>query len=456
MSNLSVSESRVKIGATPSDHVINLDGGVTRVTADTSIKNYANPNTLEFTLASLKVDSTNSINFKIYVITQSTSITVSSAISNANILVVGGGGAGGSDNSGGGGAGGLVFAENISISSGTYPITVGSGGTGNVDQNTGQNGGNSTALGLTALGGGGGAAGDTGGEASDGGSGGGGEGEGNRGPGSGLQPGTNSGFTGLVYDAGHDGGLPMAGDDGSGGGGGGAGEVGANATSSKSEPGNGGDGLDMSSYFGNSVGDNGYFAGGGAGGVGNASGVPPEGYGTGGLGGGGDHGKGNAAGAYYGGDGLPNTGGGGAAGSWTGSTMRSSGDGGSGIVIIAYPSTQGDLITGHDSSYNEGGSVYTDLSSQNLVELTYNSESGFTLPQPIINTQRINSFKTYSNSAISGLITRIQSVSNISDYELDGSITLTNTRTITTGASSGGDGDGGSEPVSSGPIQTWY
>lgn len=94
-----------------------------------------------------------------------------------------------------------------------------------------------------------------------------------------------------------------------------------------------------------------------------------------------------------------------------------------------------------------------DLSSQNLVDTTYVYDSGFTLPQPIINIQRVNSFKNYSNSAISGLITRIQSVSNISDYELDGAIALTNTRSIVSDVSGGG---GGSEPVSSGPIQTWY
>tara|TARA_B100002019_G_scaffold15007_1_gene11921 strand:+ start:366 stop:1403 length:1038 start_codon:yes stop_codon:yes gene_type:complete len=51
-----------------------------------------------------------------------------------DILVVGGGGSGGAGTpgnaSGGGGAGGVAYLPNISLSAGTYPVTVGDGGTG--------------------------------------------------------------------------------------------------------------------------------------------------------------------------------------------------------------------------------------------------------------------------------------------------------------------------------------
>ena len=46
----------------------------------------------------------------------------------ADILVVGGGGGGGADIGGGGGAGGLVYQKNVSMSAGTYTVTVGAGG----------------------------------------------------------------------------------------------------------------------------------------------------------------------------------------------------------------------------------------------------------------------------------------------------------------------------------------
>jgi hypothetical protein len=45
-----------------------------------------------------------------------------------DILVVGGGGSGGGDMGGGGGAGGVVFQKGVSVSRGTYTITVGAGG----------------------------------------------------------------------------------------------------------------------------------------------------------------------------------------------------------------------------------------------------------------------------------------------------------------------------------------
>jgi len=77
-------------------------------------------------------------------------------------------------------------------------------------------------------------------------------------------------------------------------------------------PQSGGDGRDMSSYFGTGFGENGYFAGGGGGGG-------QEGTANGGIGGGGDGNGQNA---------QANTGGGGGG--------HAGGDGGSGIFLIRY------------------------------------------------------------------------------------------------------------------------
>ena len=54
-----------------------------------------------------------------------------------DILVVGGGGSGGAtppgNGSGGGGGGGVAYLPNITLSAGTYPVTVGPGGAGSPD-----------------------------------------------------------------------------------------------------------------------------------------------------------------------------------------------------------------------------------------------------------------------------------------------------------------------------------
>lgn len=88
-----------------------------------------------------------------------------SGIFTIEVLVVGGGGGGGADVGGGGGAGGVAHNSSIIIGPGTYPVTVGSAGTGGIGPNpssvcgtsgrTGFNGGPSTFNGITALGGGG-------------------------------------------------------------------------------------------------------------------------------------------------------------------------------------------------------------------------------------------------------------------------------------------------------------
>ena len=63
----------------------------------------------------------------IHTFTSSGAFTLTDGAPTCDILIVGGGGAGGQDVAGGGGAGGMVEGS-ISISPGTYPVTVGDGG----------------------------------------------------------------------------------------------------------------------------------------------------------------------------------------------------------------------------------------------------------------------------------------------------------------------------------------
>ncbi|HLJ88723.1 MAG TPA: hypothetical protein VKZ53_18030, partial [Candidatus Angelobacter sp.] len=98
---------------------------------------------------------------EIHIFTSSGSFSLngSNAVSAQVLLVAGGGGAGaGSVNNwggGGGGAGGVVNIGSLSLSPGTYSVTVGGGGSGGASSNAnGQNGGNSTFSSLTAVGGG--------------------------------------------------------------------------------------------------------------------------------------------------------------------------------------------------------------------------------------------------------------------------------------------------------------
>jgi hypothetical protein len=196
------------------------------------------------------------------------------------LLVAGGGGATG----GGGGGGGGVLAGTTTAAASTHGITVGAGGNNSVGH--GGNGGDSIAFGFTAVGGGGGGA--------NGGSGGGQDGPGSIGNG--------------TLGQGHDGGSAIM--THANGGGGGAGSAG----SSK----DGGNGA-TSSISGSSV----TYGGGGGGGA------DATGAGTGGTGGGGAGGTNTAAGS----NGTNGLGGGGGA-TWIG---PNGGVGGSGVVIISYP-----------------------------------------------------------------------------------------------------------------------
>ena len=250
--------------------------------------------------------------YKIHTFTTSGTFTIASNPGSRTfevLVVAGGGGGGGSHGGGGGGGGGVVSSTGVVAPNGVYTITVGGGGTGGSAPVAGND---SSALGLTAVGGGRGGQ-ETNAPGGNGGSGGGGSGDTNA-----PYRAAGSGTAGQGYGGGT-GNNTIASTYGVGGGGGGAGQVGANATNSGG--GNGGNGV-SSSISGSVV----YYAGGGGGGgwVGIVNG------GIGGLGGGG-----NTVSGSSGLPGTPNSGGGGA-GSDASASPRNGGNGGAGIVIIRY------------------------------------------------------------------------------------------------------------------------
>ena len=105
----------------------------------------------------------------VHTFTQSGTLSVSGS-GTVELLAVGGGGGGGAINekrAAGGGAGGLVHMAAVPVSAGSYSITIGAGGA------VGANGGDTSALGVIAHGGGAGTRGDTTAQGAAGGSGGG-------------------------------------------------------------------------------------------------------------------------------------------------------------------------------------------------------------------------------------------------------------------------------------------
>lgn len=92
---------------------------------------------------------TTSGNYKYHTFTSDDTFSVTSVPSGRtiDILLVGGGGGDGG-NYGGGGGGGLIIREGESIGTGSYSVVIGQGGS------TGNNGGDTVAIGFTALGGG--------------------------------------------------------------------------------------------------------------------------------------------------------------------------------------------------------------------------------------------------------------------------------------------------------------
>ncbi len=244
--------------------------------------------------------------------------------SNIAVLVVGGGGSGSNSNgSSGGGAGGVVYNSAFPVSIQSYVVTIGAGGSGGgaipTNGNDGQNSAFNT---LTAYGGGHGSRDNVNG--GNGGSGGGGGGP------------TGLGGVG-VGGQGYGGGDGMFGING-GGGGGGCGGVGGSAT-----PTNGGNGGNGCTYTisGSAV----TYAGGGGAGVTVDGGTG----GIGGSGGGGDHAS-NA---------IANTGGGGGGGDYP---SLQGGSGGSGIVIVSYP-TGSLTATGGAITTAGGNTIHTFTSS---------------------------------------------------------------------------------------------
>jgi hypothetical protein len=255
-------------------------------------------------------------------------------------VVVAGGGGGGSGTGpfGAGGGGGGVVPLTGSLGAGSYPIVVGAGGTGGapgVGVAAATNGGNSSAFGSTAIGGGrGGQSAPPGDPTRAGGSGGsGGGGADNQPGGSGTAGQGNAGAT-------NTGTLSGAG------GGGGAGAPGAAVSGDLG--GNGGDGV--------AWGGVGTYGGGGGG---NGA----QGFGQGGAGGGGRGGAGGNPAA----DGAPNTGGGGGGGT---TAAGVGGHGGSGVVIILY--TAGSI-------YATGGSI-TSFGAYTMH--TFTSSGTFTVTDP--------------------------------------------------------------------------
>lgn len=276
-------------------------------------------------------------------------------------LIVGGGGGGGSsttnnnDGCGGGGAGGMLEGV-ATVTAQSYTITVGGGGAGvNAALTPGGDGGNSSAFGITAIGGGGGATQNTAGRS--GGSGG--------GAGNGGGSGPYAGGPGTSGQGNAGGNITTGGNNWVGSGGGGAGSVGISGDQGIGNQGTGGQGR-ISSITGANV----FYAGGGAGGAaggrlgggGGNSGDAP----LGGRGGGGDGGYelGKAP------NGSPNTGGGG--GGAAGNTNAYGGDGGTGIVIVRYKKNKSLTVapTVLKGSMPSGGGFTAENPAESAVQIT--------------------------------------------------------------------------------------
>jgi hypothetical protein len=269
-------------------------------------------------------------------------------------LVIGGGGAGTSGMAGGG-AGGYQYNSSFAITAGAYSIVIGSGG--NQYGSPSYNGGNSTFSIVTANGGGGGGG-------SNGGSGGGSAGGGT--------PGT--GIAGQGYGGGSS-------TSGIGAGGGGAGAVGGNSPGSTGYGGDGGVGI-QNSISGTPT----YYAGGGGGAISGQS-VYYH-FSVGGLGGGGGGVSGPGGVAASGTDSLG--GGGGAGGSGC-----VSGNGGKGVVIIAYHYNGSDGV----SNTSTGGTITQYGSGVNEMQVhTFTTNGTFTLVAsirpPVTTTQAVSSITT--------------------------------------------------------------
>ena len=277
-------------------------------------------------------------NYRIHRFTGSSSFRVVSAPigTTMDVLMIGGGGGGGSASNncsqGGGGAGGLIYREGQTIGTGSYPIVIGAGGAG---QSTGSttkaaNGGDTTFLGLTALGGGsaGSGGGTDGGRGNAGGSGGGGTQPYSGPAAAGLQPTSGSGGFGSAGGA-----ASNSGPEWGGGGGGGAGGPGGDGSAPIGGPGGIGKPYDIAGPLF-------YYAGGGAGAN---CGNPVCTVVPGGAGGGGN------ASCQSGSNGADGYGGGGGGGGYSGG-QKAPGRGGNGVVIVRYLKSTIDATIGATQS----------------------------------------------------------------------------------------------------------
>jgi len=275
-------------------------------------------------------------------------------------VIVAGGGGGGSDMGGGGGGGGVLTGSNFMLAPGRHSIVVGNGGAGapaGVGQPRGSNGGNSSAFGLTAIGGGGGASchDRATSPAGDGGSGGGGSGGRGTNVNTGGAPGT--GTSGQGFNGANSGTQWYPG------GGGGAGRVGgvfdSLGVTYYTNPSLGGKGVETdilrdgtpygktigTLWFGGGGGGSGYSTSGGAGGMGGGGGGAVGNDNTGdnySINGPGLRGMTGVTGAWAncaGGNGGANSGGGGGGGSHY-NADNFGGNGGSGVVIVRYDGIQ--------------------------------------------------------------------------------------------------------------------
>jgi hypothetical protein len=263
--------------------------------------------------------------YKYHTFTSSSTFSVTTG-GDIDVLVIGGGGGGGfesgNETGAGGGAGNIAYQTGRTITSGSYSVTIGAGGTcGKCNHINATSGFNSTIFSIIALGGGyGGSNGQDGG---NGGSGGGGANNGSLG-GTGTTS-SSDGATRYGNSGGYDNGVTCW----KGSGGGGAGAAGGGGGSGT---GVGGAGLNTWATWATatSTGDSGYYAGGG--GVICYNGTVSAG----GQGGGGTPEAACPATSQF--NGQDNTGGGGAGGfnDDCGAGNNSGGFGGSGIVIVRY------------------------------------------------------------------------------------------------------------------------
>jgi hypothetical protein len=257
----------------------------------------------------------------------------------ADCLVIAGGGAGGVGNGGGGGgagggAGGYLSLTAQSLATQSYAVTVGAGGTAVSTSSSairGTQGSNSQIGALTAAvggGGGGGAdSGTTGSPATGGNGGSGGGGSQWNAVGTSISGGTNT--SGQGFAGGNV--VNLFGGSRTAAGGGGAGAVGGNADALTGVNGSGGAGSNANSTWATatSTGVSGFYAGGGGGStVGGAT--------SGGSGGGGG-GITSTDSIQTGTSGTINTGSGGGGLGGSSGFLKTSGAGGSGIIIIRYP-----------------------------------------------------------------------------------------------------------------------